>query len=306
VAGFTLVELLVVVAILGLLFALLLPAVQAAREAARRAGCTAQQSQIALAMLNYESVHKAFPPGRIGCDDSGDVVPLAACPPGLPPEKKTAASGLIAILPHLELQSLYQQVDVANGGLWNRNVDDLGWYSIANKREAIQRRIPVFVCPSDVSDSLSDVYYPVQAATGSYALVQGTLGPSTSTTLISKTRIKYENDGMFLYVVQRQANEVTDGLANTFLAGEVLMADTYESTNTWSYARVHADCLRTTANPLNALPGAGEALADRQNAAFGSYHPDGAVFAFADGHVEWTSDGISLPVYQERSDIASR
>src|SRR4029079_3652347 len=60
-AGFTLVELLVVIAIIGVLVALLLPAVQAAREAARRAQCTSQMKQYALAVLNYENAKKELP-----------------------------------------------------------------------------------------------------------------------------------------------------------------------------------------------------------------------------------------------------
>ncbi len=68
-SGFTLVELLVVIAIIGMLVALLLPAIQSAREAARRASCTNNMKQLALACSNFESTRKYFPPGGSTCVD---------------------------------------------------------------------------------------------------------------------------------------------------------------------------------------------------------------------------------------------
>jgi prepilin-type N-terminal cleavage/methylation domain-containing protein len=229
--GFTLVELLIVIAILGVLFALLLPAVQAARESARRAACLSNQKEVGLAVRNYEGTYGHFPPGRIGCDDTGESTPIHNCPPGLPAEKKTAASGFVAILPQLEEQPLYDLLSVESGGLWNRNVDDLGWYYDKDKYAGVKHRVDVFVCPSDTAQEISDVYHPVLAATGSYALVQGTLGPSAP-----PGTSKYANDGLFLYVARRKASSVTDGLSKTLMLGEVAMADTWESSNTWSYA----------------------------------------------------------------------
>ena len=296
--AFTLVELLVVIAIIGVLIGLLLPAISAAREAARRSTCVGHQKQVALALLNYETAMGKFPAGRLGCDDTGDTLDIPGCPPGLPAEKKTAASGFIEILPQLEMQPLYDQLSVEVGGLWNRNVDDLGWYADMDKCKGIKVPIDFLRCPSDDSALMSDVYHPVEAATCSYALCQGTRGPGSA-----PQDVKYFNDGMFVYVNGRRQREITDGMSNTIALGEVVLADVWESSNTWSYALSYADCLRTTTNPLNTRPGAG-AVVDRQNGAFASRHPGGAVFASADGHVEFVTDDIEPSVYAARATIA--
>ena len=297
--AFTLVELLVVISILGVLIALLLPAIQAAREAARRTTCINNQKQVGLAVTEFEVARRQYPAGRLGCDDMGDTLSIPACPPGLPPEKKTAASGYVLILPYLEMQSLFDQLDVASGGLWNRNVSDIHWYYDPGKNKGIKEIIPTMVCPSDQSTPISYVYHPIGAATATYALVHGSKGPG-----FPEREVRYDNNGLFVYVVGRRAKEITDGLANTMMQGEVVLSDTWESSNTWSYARPHADSLRTTMNPLNTWPGTGDHLtSENRNGAFGSFHPSGVVFTFADGHVQFVGDDIDLATYRALSTI---
>ena len=224
-----------------------------------------------------------YPPGRIGCDDTGDDdgIHLSVCPKGLPPEEKTGASGFVSALPYLEEQAVSDLLSVSDGGLWNRNVDDIRWYSNPDKAAGVRQRPPVFVCPSDRSARISDVYSPLDAATGSYAMVQGSLGPDSP-----KHIMKYENNGVFVYVSQRRERQIRDGLSKTTLVGEVVLADTWESANMWTYAIASADTLRSTRNPPNTPPGTGDATLYRRNGGFASEHPGRVLFSFADGHVQ--------------------
>ncbi|MCA9133890.1 MAG: DUF1559 domain-containing protein, partial [Planctomycetales bacterium] len=105
-AAFTLVELLVVLAIIGILVALLLPAVQAAREAARKMQCFNNLKQIALALHNYESSHRSFPTGCVGCRS-----------PSFPPPASfqyLRTSWNTLTLPQLEQSNLHANYDFSS------------------------------------------------------------------------------------------------------------------------------------------------------------------------------------------------
>src|SRR5882757_3213715 len=93
--AFTLVELLVVIGIIGILVALLLPAVQAAREAGRRMQCNNNLKQLALAVLNYESAHHVFPPSSLWRTTDSATPDNAA-------SNKYSENWVILVLPFLE------------------------------------------------------------------------------------------------------------------------------------------------------------------------------------------------------------
>ena len=151
--------------------------------------------------------------------------------------------------------------------------------------------------PGENGDRISNVYQPVTAATSSYAFSNGSLGPSSKFYIT-----KYKNNGAFVYKTPRTLAEVDDGLSSSFFVGEVIRPDIWESSNVWSYTIANADCLRSTDNPLNTLPGAGDVL-ERRNGAFASSHPGGSLFLYGDGHVGFISDSVEQQLYQELSTI---
>lgn len=300
-SAFTLIELLVVVAIVSLLVALLLPAVQSAREAARSTQCRNQLRQITLAVSLYETQHGRLPPGRYGCDRGyGSPVPDNPCGGLSDTERLNGGSGLVAILPMLEEDALFDALAPRDVGLWNNNLDDLAWYWTAGeeKQNALTTSPGLYRCPSSLAGQLSEVYPPTIVATGDYALCHGSLGPSSPW-----LDAKYENDGAFLYARALRVSQVTDGISKTIFVGETTHADSWESSNVWTYARVNADSLRSTANPLNTPPGEG-VVRNRRNGAFGSHHPSGANFAWGDCRVRFMSDHVDQRVYQASSRVA--
>jgi prepilin-type N-terminal cleavage/methylation domain-containing protein len=189
-AGFTLVELLVVIAIIGVMVALLLPAVQAAREAARRMQCKNNLKQLSLAIHNYESSNRYFPP-------SATISAMAAV--------NTNASWSIhgRILPYLEQGALYARVDL--GLAWD------------NQAALSGMKIPPYSCPSDPnSDTTRDVSPKLASP-----LFPTTYGFNFGTWLIYNPITKQMGDGAFGPNSKLGFRDFIDGSSNTLMISEV-------------------------------------------------------------------------------------
>jgi prepilin-type processing-associated H-X9-DG protein len=296
----------VVIAIIGILVALLLPAIQAAREAARRSQCVNNLKQLATGMLEYHDANGKFPAGRLGCD--GNIF-FPQCDVARAGQDRYGAnlgqsgiSAFVGILPYLEEQALLDQLRVPDVASWGVNNT---WFNDPDVRLAVATRPEIFRCPSD-ADLTPDTEYKhevpanVPIAPGSYGLNLGTKGtPETS------NDVKFNNNGVFIYVKEFKIAQITDGTIYTIFIGETINGQTVKSSNIWTNGS-RGNSLRTTANPLNTPIGIdqgggrmnnppGNDENTKTNSSFGSMHPGGANFAYGDAHVEFISDSIGYP-----------
>jgi len=157
-AAFTLVELLVVIAIIGVMVGLLLPAVQAAREAARRMQCGDRLKQIGLAMHNYHSVYNRFPTGYYSFPTTSGMGPSAVRMDSWTWDAGPGWGWAAAILPFMEQAALYERIRT-DRPLWDPIHID-----------AIQTKLPVYLCPSAAG---GDDAFVVQDQTGGPLLIDG-------------------------------------------------------------------------------------------------------------------------------------
>ncbi len=216
--GFTIVELLVVIAIIGTLIALLLPAVQAAREAGRRLECINHLKQISLAVMNHESALKRFPTGGWGWRWVGD------------PDRGNAASQpggwAYNILPYMEQSNLH------NMGMGQQPADKL---NAAAKMIAVP--MAEFICPTrrpaevypyhpGYSPQTYNAAAAKSAARTDYAVnrgdfyVDGGEGPKSYDDTAYNWPDTSQITGISFVRSTIQIRDITDGTSNTYLVGE--------------------------------------------------------------------------------------
>jgi prepilin-type N-terminal cleavage/methylation domain-containing protein len=311
-AAFTLVELLVVMAIIATLVGLLLPAVQKVREAANRAQCQNNLKQIALAAHNFHGVQHRFPPGA------------TAAP--------SQASALTFLLPYLEQGNLYRQFD------FSKNV-----FADAANAAARAQQVPTFLCPSDPSQGYFQDPFPPKEVSGqsNYLANLGAHGwwKEQDGTLPNKPS---NLNGVFAFASRTRLSDIKDGSSNTLLFAEIKRGagPGHDRLDVSAVAPAvwNNKPFNPAANPYNLTPPAacgsppstlnytgleyyrgsfitafythtvppnypgpdcvcGQTL-DQGHLAARSYHPGGVTAALADGSARFISDGIQLGTWQ--------
>ncbi|MFN3191081.1 MAG: DUF1559 domain-containing protein [Aureliella sp.] len=248
--GFTLVELLVVIAIIGILVSLLLPAVQAAREAARRMQCTNNLKQIALASHNFESAYKRFPPGYLGSNFRRSI---SDAPEDIPNGRQWIGV-LPYLFPYIEQSAIYNVYPISRelepdrrmAGVSSANQSrfDPWWFDddgdptdMDTLWDAAQFRLSFLLCPTDnayanrsANTSRLHTYGPpgntgTISMRGFSASATSSLGRTNYLGVaggMGKTASSWENwIGIFHNRSKTKFGEINDGTSNTLLFGEV-------------------------------------------------------------------------------------
>ena len=301
-SAFTMIELLVVVAIIGLLITLLLPAIQQARETARRTKCSNNLKQIGLAMHNYHDTHTCFPPGYMIITEGYNEDLILDEQWGWP----------VFLLPFMENEAMFRDLDVMEYKLveFFRNTADLANFTDRRLDIELPRvSLQAFLCPSDTWDSpmilldtqrefdgngvqyistrrpgfLAELgYSDFQPAASNYIGVAGYF----------RRAWDFPNTGVFYGRSSIGFRHISDGTSNTFAVGE---RDERCSggawigvSNPWGIDSDHGIwySVGLVSEKMN------HPLWANCQRGFGSVHPGGSNFLFCDGSVHFIRDGI--------------
>jgi prepilin-type N-terminal cleavage/methylation domain-containing protein len=324
--GFTLIEMLVVIAIIAMLIGLLLPAVQRVRETANRSACTNNLHQIAIAVLSYEHDYNALPPSRNLFSYVGEGPEMLVPNDDEPDNDETyVGTWAVYILPYLEQQDLYNLWDFQPFSNTQSQSHVGGPYATVfgdQLPRAVQTPVKTYFCPTrrtmQTAPTLSILdtgYVPEQGislsadgqrgALGDYAANIGTTGDDVWNNNYDPQvpngpfRLGWNFRGVTL-------PEITDGVSNTILVGEKHVyidgfghlqyydSSIYNGDNYWSSTRCGGTLFPISTSIYN------QSATDW---AFGSYHPGICQFAFADGSVHAISNTINTHTFQLLCDI---
>ena len=270
--AFTLIELLVVIAIIGVLVGLLLPAVQQAREAARRTSCVNNMKQLALACHSYKDVNEVLPPGW---QKPADLTNFA--------NRNFWGWGAF-VLPFVEESALYDRIDF-----------NFQWVNGGNSNSGISTTpLSAFLCPSDTSGALN-----AKENNNAKSNYLGSFG--------NKPINQYHFDtsgsrGIFTRNSEIRFRHITDGTSQTILLGERIG----ETKNGSDYKAGLWAGIRGEGKPYLAVGRGPGSATDVNNTVNGpnswtlsvSNHPSGCNVAKVDGSVEFLNDSINVTAYQ--------
>jgi prepilin-type N-terminal cleavage/methylation domain-containing protein len=307
-AGFTLVELLAVIAIIGLLVALLLPAVQSARESGRRTHCSNNQRQLGLAVLRHVDQYGQFPRGQETWMNNCDNTRSGA---GICNERW---SWFLRVLPFIEQQSLYDQQWAYYSSMDWLITPYCSYQNLPGKTSIV----PTFMCPSDRASpkTQTGLSWPGnnQGFHGNYVLNSGTTsfnptGPASSASLA----------GIVFPFSRITPARVRDGLSKTLLSSEIILVPDVRDGGDDVRGRynnvIHAGALFSTQNPpnttvpdtipwgslcaQNTVPRAPCLSSDVNIIVHArSYHDGGVVASMADGSVRFVADAVDATAWR--------
>jgi prepilin-type N-terminal cleavage/methylation domain-containing protein/prepilin-type processing-associated H-X9-DG protein len=269
-AGLTLVEVLVVIAIIGVLVALLLPAVQSAREAARRTQCAHNLKQIGVACLNYHDTFRSFPSGYLASVPYSDSVPTT---PGW--------GWASLILPMMEERWLYGMIDFT--------------LPIEHPHNSVVKTVVAgYLCPTDDVDPVA---FPVTDDQGATVVVAA---PSSYAATVGSDDSEVDaptGNGIFFRNSGMRIAKITDGTSRTAMIGDRAFAQVKGiwagapnlaitlpgNENAWQTATAASPALTLVHNNwINITNDSDGGLDD-----FSSRHVDGINVLFADGSVHF-------------------
>jgi prepilin-type N-terminal cleavage/methylation domain-containing protein/prepilin-type processing-associated H-X9-DG protein len=294
--GFTLVELLVVIAIIGILISLLLPAVQAAREAARRMQCSSNLKQVGLAFHNFHDTYRKFPDATTWKDSTTHFI------------DKTWP---IDIFPYLEQGNLYAQLDDiqqfgANGGIWG-----------SANAALVATHVPIFECPSaPVPHEFTGWWSGVgvkqnfdankKVATGDYMRARELQYDDGTGVQIIETALYWRAESHFSDITDGTSNTIliheTAGAPDPYFAGKKLSPsdDDYADTRDeliwvgpWASYK-HWRVRNHSADGHTRFAGTCLVNCNNGQAQPYSFHPGGCQFVMCDGSVQFISENVNI------------